>query len=224
MGPLPSPPLPEPLGLGSTLSFLSGPLNPQPLHTQGYFQICYEQDPRPKATVPPGGNRFPLPCQSWPGCLVGWPSSLGGWGWLRSEQSGPREALDLLVAEKSRRVEAGREGVDWAFPGFGDIGPGLPRVQDLGLRMHKWTSSPVAADGSPEPQPRAAWRTRPSSLPLSALNGIFRAGKFSSPTPYITKGEIGPERLRGWLGATLGRGHSWSPSRRASSVSFILPA
>lgn len=28
--------LPEPLGLGSTLSFLSGPLNPQPMCTQGY--------------------------------------------------------------------------------------------------------------------------------------------------------------------------------------------
>lgn len=47
-------PLPEPLSLGSTLSFLSGPLNPQPLCTQGYLQVCHEPDPKPGAGVVPG--------------------------------------------------------------------------------------------------------------------------------------------------------------------------
>lgn len=47
-------PLPEPWGLGSTLSFLSGPLNPQPIRTQGYLQVCHEQGPRPDTKVRPG--------------------------------------------------------------------------------------------------------------------------------------------------------------------------
>lgn len=56
--------LPEPLGLGSTLSFHSGHFKPQPICTQGYLQVGLEQDARPEVRVGPGRTGFPLLCQS----------------------------------------------------------------------------------------------------------------------------------------------------------------
>lgn len=82
---------------------------------------------------------------------------------------------------------------------------GLPRAQDLGPRMHIQATSPRAAAGSPEPQTQTAQRRRPSGLPSPALNSIFRAGTFPSPTPCFTKGETGPERFREGLRATKNR-------------------